>query len=176
MNTERLNHLITVLEGVSAARKAFNLSAWAMNKKMGVEVEDHSNTVGDVKETCGTACCAMGYAALDPGFVDQGLRLSIRVSKKNQFEWENVYPDSLEAFNKLMRKRNVDFGEADIVFNSLTSSHAAADFFEIEYEAANQLFMPYKYSLGASPITPEMVIERVRQVIANNGKTLELAE
>lgn len=177
MNIERMNHLITVLEGVIASNKAFNLSGWAQHKKLGDDdIATHFNTVGDLKETCGTACCALGYAALDPVFVNQGLRLHIEVYNEKSGDWSGVYPESIEAFNKVMRRRNVDFGDVDIVFNDESSSWAAAKFFGIETEAANQLFMPYRYPTDATPITPEMVIERIQQVIANDGAALELAE
>jgi hypothetical protein len=55
MRTDRITHLITVLERVSERR--FNIETWRNSK------------------ACGTVCCAGGWAALDPVFNKQGLSI-----------------------------------------------------------------------------------------------------
>lgn len=51
MNTQRLQHLITILENVPEEK--FDLKNWA----------------------CGATACAIGHAALDPVFVAEGFKL-----------------------------------------------------------------------------------------------------
>lgn len=73
MNLNRLERLISVLESVEAAGKAFDLTRWIAPRD---EVERYGTTTGSFDgEACGTACCALGYAALDPQFREEGLRL-----------------------------------------------------------------------------------------------------
>ena len=59
MNTERLEHLITIMQDVTILRKKFDMNAWATR---------------DTNE-CGTTCCALGWAALDPKCMAEGLYL-----------------------------------------------------------------------------------------------------
>ena len=61
MNKERLKHLVTILQGVNPA--LFNLRDWVNNKE------------------CGTICCALGWAAQDPEFNKQGLKMEDSVFK-----------------------------------------------------------------------------------------------
>lgn len=53
MNTERLQHLITILRQVPA--EDFDMAVWK----------------------CGTAACAVGWACLDPAFNEQGLSFAM---------------------------------------------------------------------------------------------------
>lgn len=170
MNRERLDHLITVLEGVKAANKAFNLSAW-----MG-QAQDDKRTVGDIAETCGTACCAMGYAALDPLFREQGLHIDAKIRSYKpgtpfMSDSEPVTLDSIAAFNTMLKKVNDEsYIIADVKFDQYYGFVAAAEFFSITENAADYLFQPDEYEGGDyRPITPDEVIERVHEVIAHNG-------
>jgi hypothetical protein len=54
VNKERLEHLIEVLTGVKEKGSHFDMASWFFD--------------------CGTPACALGYAAVDPEFVEQGLR------------------------------------------------------------------------------------------------------
>lgn len=67
MNVENLKHMVLILEEVIEADGGFNLDTWA-----------------DADEHCGTSCCAMGYAALDPKFIAQGLRLEVEIYARNR--------------------------------------------------------------------------------------------
>ena len=55
MNKERLERLIVVMERVRDQREFFDMDYWTRK--------------------CGTASCALGWAASDPSFREQGLRL-----------------------------------------------------------------------------------------------------
>ncbi len=167
MNRERLDHLIEVLEGVERANMAFNLDSWAMHKRIDLlDPAKDSHTVGSVKETCGTACCAMGYAALDSLFAEQGLKLAVDTYNPKTDEESIVHVSSLQAFNALMRKRSLEIQEAQPVFRGTSGFDAAQGFFGITYDASTWLFSPAAYS-GA--VHPSHVIDRIREVIRLNG-------
>ncbi len=167
MNTERLNHLITVLEGVSRANKAFNLHAWVLNEDAGWE-PDEDATVGSLDETCGTACCALGYAALDPTFVQQGLTMTLAIDTHGDWRSRTKLPvKSLGEFNAAVKKYGTKLAYGSPAFGFNTEFDAGKAFFDITYDAAHYLFDPDFYD--EERITPEMVIERVREVIAHGG-------
>lgn len=60
MNTERLERLAALMDTVSKEEKPFLIDYW----------------LSPSVEPCGFAACAIGWAALDPWFQDQGLILS----------------------------------------------------------------------------------------------------
>lgn len=64
MNIERLQHLITVLEGIPTDN--FDLSGWTQSS-----IPDDANQQELIE--CGTVCCAVGWACLDPKFNAEGL-------------------------------------------------------------------------------------------------------
>ncbi len=97
MNIERLQHLITVLENVPAER--FDLAEWQ----------------------CGTTACAVGWAALDPVFNKQGLRLTEGPYGNPRPEYEN-----------------------DVNWP------AVVGFFDLGYEDTIELFADYSYPEGAT--------------------------
>lgn len=90
-NSTRLLHLITVLERVARERLHFDMSEWAT--------------------ACGTPACALGHAAADPEFQEQGLRL--HNTRKLWFP----------------------------VFEGLEGYAAAARFFGVTHEASHYLFL-----------------------------------
>jgi hypothetical protein len=140
MRRDRLEHLVTVLERVKAAKLEFDIGAWGV-------VREEAN------EPCGTSACAMGYAALDPQFMTEGLRL------KNE---DGIIFEGLDNFNAYA----LAGGEVSVdpVFEGSLGFGAAIMFFEITEEDAVYLFYGAKYS--SWPVTPDDVIARVRELLA----------
>ena len=174
MNKERLEHLITVLEGVKAASLPFNLNNWIAHH------ESNDQTTGNAVESCGTACCALGYAALDPVFRAQGLSMNALVMTYKEGDMSSSIVSempiaSIAEFNTALKTvqdgqwmaSEVDFDDG---FGFGSGFDAAAAFFGINNNASYYLFDPEEYAGGTErPITPDEVIERVREVIAKEG-------
>jgi hypothetical protein len=118
MNIERLTHLITVLERVPPGH--LKMGNWA----------------------CGTAACAVGWAAKDPVFNEQGFVLKGRRSIAPVFV--------LDATPGAYNPDNWD---------------AVQLFFEIEFEDAWCLFGTNAYPADAEP-APADVIKRIRELLA----------
>lgn len=150
MNRERLEHLIVVLEGVKKARQGFYMGAWAVGSGV-VNLEEATGKL----EPCGSACCAMGYAALDPVFMKEGLRLRPKFSSKAE-------PFSgLADFNAFVAADH--FREAEPLFEGLKQMDAAEAFFDLSENDAYSLFSPEGYR--KSKVTPTMVITKIRALL-----------
>jgi len=164
MNLARMNHLITVLEGVERAKKRFDLTSWVSNK---IDVDTCSGEKPVVAEACGTSACALGYAALDPVFQAEGL--GFEVAFADQFgKCRTEMVKDIASFNKAIKAP--DFWRMDPIFGDREGLLAAREFFGITISAAGYLFDPETYDDGNSrPVLPSEVIERVREVMDNDG-------
>jgi hypothetical protein len=173
MNIDRLNHLITVMEGVERANKAFNLTDWVFSEELKPGRADNGYLVGSLKESCGTACCALGYAALDPEFTKDGLKLQVEYQESGD-EYDQVMDVStIKEYNALIRDKTKQVFGAVPYFSEFTGYLAGSAFFNITTEAAEYMFGPtsYKqYQEQDMPITPRMVIEHINTVISNKGR------
>lgn len=163
MNKPRLMRLISILEHVRDSKLPFDLEGWAQ------EVSNADYIVGDANhpEACGTACCAAGWAALDPEFQTQGLRLV--------FEGMEI-PD-VATFNARWKKHAIDgVGHfwPQIEFEGGRAMTAAACFFGLSLHQADSLFEISTYGLededeegetAYNHVTPDMVIGRIRDLI-----------
>lgn len=81
MHRERLLLLANLLSGEVVAPRAdrtFNLGAWALDSTEYLRPANLAASRGAPlpEGFCGTVCCAVGMACLDPRFNEQGLRLS----------------------------------------------------------------------------------------------------
>jgi hypothetical protein len=128
MSRERLQHLITVLQGVPAEQ--FTLSTWRENRD------------------CGTVACAIGWACLDPVFIEQGLTLVYEQSQ---------YGGNAAAFQPRLA------GTEDW----LTGFDVASQFFDITLQESLNLFSSGSY--GRNPTTAD-VIARIEKLLAR-GET-----
>lgn len=160
MNIERLNHQIVILEGVAAANKAFDLAHWGGRA-------DSETTVGEIGP-CGTACCAFGYAALDPTFQAQGLKLKVW----DGGDGERIVIESVDHLNKLKPDSTLP------AFENLCGLDAAMRFFDLSYEQVCWLFTPEEYLSYEEwmededtprPVAPAEVIERIRHLLAGGS-------
>lgn len=174
MHLNRLEHLITVLEGVERAGKAFDLTRWIASA---AELEGEGTTTGSFTEACGTACCALGYAALDPQFRGEGLQLELRVWQESPDgqpgTWKSSELPDAATFNTTIKELNLADRHYKVnpIFDGTVSFEAGAKFFGIDENAAYYLFDPELYEDGEDrPIPPSEVIERVREVIAHDGQ------
>lgn len=113
MRTDRLIQLIALLETVPPEH--FNIGAWK----------------------CGTAGCAIGWAAQDPGFIEQGLHL------------ENVYEGVVEPVYWIGDERLDNFDAVEV-------------FFELTQNQAFHLFASHAYNEFA---TPQDVINRIKELL-----------
>lgn len=121
MNIPRLEHLIVVLERVHANGEFFDMNDWATK--------------------CGTASCAMGWACVDPEFMEQGLHMG-------KDRWGFVP-----------------------VFSGEQQFDAATKFFDIAFDEADRLFHPSNYDLPPhrKNVRPRDVIARIRALIAEDA-------
>lgn len=162
MNKERMERLAEVLRGVIAERKAFNMLLWA--GAAGNAARHYM--VGDAEESCGTACCAFGHAALDPALRAQGLGLRVETHEGEFIEVST--PDRLAA---AMRQADVRYAEPH--FEGREGTNAAEAFFGLGYDAVRHLFYPETYEGYMDrdePVPPQEVLARVLEMIASGGE------
>jgi hypothetical protein len=170
MNTERLQLMITMLREIEAAEMAFNLGDWISSVK---EMRNSSTkTVGN-SHACGTVACAMGYAAMDPRFREQGMtaRASYWHGPDQDHHGEREI-ESVEAFNALLKELkqiNGVLSGAVPQYNGWVGINAADEFFEIGYATAEHLFIAGHYILPngriRAVIKPSHVIRRIEKLI-----------
>jgi len=158
MNRERLNHLKTVMLRVAESAAKLDMSTWASDTNTITEEGEH---------ICGTSCCAFGYAALDPVFQKQGLKLLMQT---NYNEWSGV--DTAERLSELMQEGH---SRAEVFFGNDKSFVAADAFFGLTdsqfgnfkgWNAADYLFASSAYGKYTREITPADVIAHIDEVLA----------
>lgn len=93
-------------------------------------------------ETCGSVGCFVGNAALCPEIAAEGLKVEI------------VYSGGVKVNAPVFGED--EFGEQVIELR------ACADFYEITYDEAEHLFLPYKYDQYPNRLD---VVRRVREFI-----------
>ena len=186
MNIDRLNHLKTIMSNVRDANKPFDLGTFINGTPPG---EDHaisdlayntSGVVGEPDPVCGTTCCALGYAALDPDFRDQGLELvafSWNSASANDSDRKTVVLKSIPEFNEFINTPEArDFAFLP-EFNESNGFAAGSDFFGISTDASFYIFGPDDYrdydriitQDPANPITPDEVIKHIDYVLDHEG-------
>lgn len=142
MNTEAFVQLVRVLEYVEDRELPFDLTHWAqpLYKKREI-AEKHLLFFTRVRiesRKCGTAACAVGYAAADPWFVEHGLRLT-------------------------QPRDNPEL--AGLAYESYRNWKACAAFFGVTTAEAKFLFNPESYP--GIRATPTDVIIRIRSFTAS---------
>lgn len=106
---DMLDLMINMLMHVKRSRtKEFNLGAW------GQEPEDNS---------CGTSCCIMGYASLEPVFRNRGLHMTYDSNYVS-----NIEISSVRNFNKLIKAKEPMFN-ITVSFDGMFSFEAVEAFF-----------------------------------------------
>lgn len=119
MDRERLEHLIVVLKRVYDRGQDFSLSYWAMPNN-----------------DCGTTSCALGWAALDRTFRQQGLKLlnNPRHSKEEEVKTPRAVAKLAGRYSSLMP-----------VYADCAGYAAASAFFGLNYADTRYLFDPSEY-------------------------------
>ena len=151
MNIQHLNELIRVLENVNPID--FNLAEWIVTQADLEEAKEFNNTPLSRKyqqlqdpNSCGTVCCAMGWACQDKYFIENGLTLG-----KDQI------PTHLSAFYDTFLDKDVQ--------QTTRGFRAIRYFFEFENLLTGEsLFLDSSYETQ-DKTTPEQVIKRVRDLI-----------
>lgn len=140
MNFERTMQLRRVLVEVSLKNKRFNLGMW------------HTNN------SCGTTCCAIGWAARDAWHNHQGLGLALIADC-------GTYQVSVPTYT------NAEGIE-------ISGFAAVAEYLEISYDMAQDLFALNSYNSYAddnkkSEITVEVVIDKLDRAVRAEIKKCE---
>ena len=156
---ERMNRIIEIMEGVKRHKKTkmFDMGGWID------KIYDNNN------EFCGTSCCIMGYAALDPQLQKEGLHLDVYVvSAIDNGEMKTI--TSQASFNRMLKKTDADI-EPTVTYDDAEGFHAAKAFFGISSRCSDWLFGATYYK----PDTPEEptideAIKRLKAVRDDNGR------
>ena len=135
MNRERLQRLAELLDNVNP--RLFDMDHWARHVgRDGTDFHDSD------KIECRTAACAVGWAASDPWFREQGLTLKkgFHSHDHDGYYWSPAFADFLNA-------------------------GAVEAFFDLEYDEANHLFIGSEYNKN-EVVTPAIVAARIREFIS----------
>jgi hypothetical protein len=92
------------------------------------------------KDFCGTACCALGFACMQPELQAEGLKFAEHEQELYQ----------------------ITAVEATPAYGPHVAYEAATDFFNISMSDAYAIFSPYRYR---GTITKAMVCERIQEVL-----------
>ena len=152
MNIQHLNELIRVLENVNPID--FNLAEWIVTQANLEEAKEFNDDLLKHKyqqlqdpNSCGTVCCAMGWACQDQYFIKNGLTLD--GAAKIPTHLSTLYN---EQTGKTEKQPTHGF-------------RAIKDFFEFEnIQTGENLFLDSSYETQ-DKTTPEQVIARVRDLI-----------
>lgn len=160
MNTERLTHLITVLQGVIEQGRVLDMATWA-------DTRTTTGPRGGV-HVCGSTACAMGYAALDPLFQAAGLSLRVTIMTKHPHKQTLHHPGDADAFNALVLRRGILIRDAKPMLRMPDGEDhfgftAACEFFDLDDGQADWLFLREAYD--AQYPTAADVIERIQSLI-----------
>jgi hypothetical protein len=161
-NIPRLKHAIEVLEGVVAAKRAFDLEHWFTHKR-----EDESKD-----EWCGTTACAMGYCALDKEFTDQGLRLVVDFCVQDGTMLRKTIT-TIKQFNETGHSDGYTLSHCfveyetpeGVVYNIGWKS--VAKFFSIDEGTAQDLFHVFSYP-DEDRNNPRAVIAKIKHFISEH--------
>lgn len=152
LKRKRLKHLIKILKAVPEDH--FDMGRWGY-----YDSEKHG---------CKTAGCALGWAASDPKFRKKGLTL-----RSPDISRGNVPPlgDIIEANGQNLPLNISDYHSFEPVDTNTDASEysAAVSFFGLSIYQSKYLFSPSLYPCEGSKITPEMVIERIQNLLDKKG-------
>ena len=201
MNIDRMNRLTVIMQNVEKDKKAFSIDRWISgssnpeqdeafprnNLDYGLtycDTESFEHGVyGDFVNTCGTVCCALGYATLDEKFQKEGLSMLAVIKANNNDDNSNnkekITVKTIDQFNHMIKYgRIIDimpyFCANDDVSTYCNGYAAAASFFDIDIKDAYEIFNPENYySKGRDKtveVTPALVISRIEEIIKKNQK------
>ncbi len=159
MRRDRLGILREIMSDLARAEAVnksaanwFDMESWYDNNHMIVDGsiyqsrEDGKEKTG-IEHWCGTAACALGYAALDPRLNAQGLKPTYINYDYTGEERYKLYNSTEEVFReiKLMSEyipRDVTCAAEGNSGERLESFFAAMEFFGLTYNQATSLFSP----------------------------------
>lgn len=146
----RLRHLVNVLRNVQQEKHKFNICTWA-----------------DLNPVCGTTACAIGYAALDPVFQQEGLRMEMTHFKD---EGEPFPVCSLAELTAAFAEDE----DSDWEANPTIDGHSAdffdlANFFGIDHDDSISFFTARGYHdvhATGRAATAQDVIDKIEKLLA----------
>lgn len=147
MNVPRLKRLKVVMARQDKFDTGFNMSSWASRgvPKIGRAGGPH---------LCGTTCCALGHAALDPVLSKQGLYLLVRA---------NGGEHEVSSLQELVALGRIAWAEVHLA-DQHYGLDAAMEFFGLSCDEARYLFMPSHYP--DRRVRPRHVIKHIDDVLA----------
>lgn len=146
---ERLTRLAELVEKIPV--EEFEMSAWF---KTG--------------PSCGTIGCAAGWAALDPWFQDQGLRLIVEWSGRTVHRGRKPKVTKMDTLYF-----NIGLNQGKGKSTHWIGSKGLAEFFGITDEESEGIFTPLAYRARRKPgfekgkILPQEVVAQIRKVLAS---------
>lgn len=140
LNISRLERLCTILDDVDA--KHFDLTNWASPR-------------------CGTTACAVGWAALDPGFREEGFHLV--AIKTRVWSSEQIFFEPSQLSDVKAGLLWDSFGGAPC-FEDKKNWDAVRAFFGVTQPQARWLFLPSSYS-EVEARNPRAVARRIRTLL-----------
>ncbi len=156
MNIERMERMAEILRAVCQERRRFSLAVWV----------DYVKLWGKGEPECGTACCAVGWAAQDPWMNAEGLRLrALRQSAHGGTIEKRILPDGPVPSERFEPSNPGEVELIEPVYLGSTGFDAVARFFDIPKATADYLFLQDSYEDG-DDTKPEDVLSRVEHAIA----------
>jgi len=152
MHVERIKRLIQIMSELEQNDRLLRMASWV------------SPIYDNEQEICGTACCALGWAAFDPQFQDEGLVMMMEAPGGD------TPVKTMQEMNERLKKS--EFSIAYPMFNRLSDPfQSGADFFDITDEQSAWLFDSVNYeprfrSTGKR-VAPQDVINRLNFLLEN---------
>jgi len=169
MHITRMERLHDLMMEVEAKSLAFDMSSWVQHAELN---GDPDPEIGTTDLTCGTTCCALGWAGFDPAMQAEGLRITLYGRRETadgkfgiriqQFQEQPATVEQLAERLLAAEDEGVTFYDIDVVFGERIAKGAGAAFFGLTNQQAEWLFMPDHYPKREDRILPSDVARRVR--------------
>lgn len=155
MKIGNMRALSRLMRRLQKERAMFNMNKWA----------GHEHSVFEENNVCGTTCCALGHAALQPFFQKQGLQLRTVFTLR---------PKVITSYEALDRRLERDPDETlSVYLENQKGYDAGAELFGISRQQAFLLFNPGRYR---GRVEPRHVADRVDKMIDAYKKKVEKAK
>ena len=153
IHVERLNHLITILEAVNEQESEYVNQVFDMSFYLGK----------DSKSPCGFAGCAIGHAAMDPVFNEQGFRATGEFAREVEYIHANYVGETDSTANASRHFFGLNDGQYYFLFEP--------NYYKQEINDCSWKFVPNipeKLFVDVEEeISPLAVIRRIRFLLAN---------
>lgn len=160
MDREKIDVVLSILRDLRHSGRRFGMGAYVTHLVEGKRMRGFLPEPGDAVE-----CCAIGWAAQDPGLISQGFHLRIvGADAEGDKMVDDRFGSAQERRNQLLRA-GADPETLDVMpaYQSAVGLQAIAMFFGTSVRVAGHCFLPSAYRAPAawSEIQPEHVIARI---------------